>query len=306
MADPTKAANATATEAQAERAFTLEDITDDMEYLNILIYGGYGAGKTTLAATAADVEDMADVLLMDIESGQMVIKESDRIKHKERITRIRVESYRQMAKAHEFLKAHCRYRDMDTPEAAKKLVALEAKFRGVTPDKIKKPKRFYTVIIDSLSELNQLCIYEILGLPKPADINLDEVLSNDGDMEMPTYDTYNKNNILLQMIIRAYRDLPVNCLLVCHASYEQDELKRYHYAPGLTGKLSAQAQGFVDIVAYLKVGEAKEEGKESPRRLYIQPTGRFDAKNRKASIKEPHFDNPTMTKIWSALEKAKV
>src|SRR5665213_4170864 len=143
MADPTKVAKAVATTDQAERAFTLEDITDDAAYLNILIYGGYGAGKTTLAATAADVEEMADVLLLDIESGQMVIKESDRIKHKERITRIRVESYRQMAKAHEFLKVHCKYRDLEGAEANTKLIKLEAKWRGVSPDKIKKPKRFY-------------------------------------------------------------------------------------------------------------------------------------------------------------------
>lgn len=303
MADPTKVASATATTEQAKQAFTLEDITGESTQLNMLIYGTYGCGKTTLAATAADIVDMSDVLFLDVESGQMVIRESDRIKNKNRISRIRIESYRQMAHAHEFLKAHCRLRDLNTPDANQKLINLEAKFRRVDPKTIKTPKKFRTVIIDSLSELNQLIIYELLKLPKPADIDLNEIIDKDGEMEVADWGVYNKNNQAMQMIIRAYRDLPVNVILVCHASYEQDEIKRFHYTPGLTGKLSSQVQGFVDIVGYLKVGAAKEGEKEAPRRLYIQPTGTFDAKNRKASIKTSFFDNPTLASIWTELAK---
>lgn len=302
MADPTKGASSTATSAQAEQAFSIEDITEEASYLNMVIYGPYGSGKTTLFATAADVKEMRDVLYIDIESGAMTIQDSDRIsvEGKKHISRIRVKSFRQMSKVHEFLKSHCRLRDKEDEDSIKKLIALEAKFRGVDPKAIKVPKRYHTVGIDSLSELDQLTMYELLGLPSPEDIKLDEVL-NDNDMEVADWPIFRKNNQMLQLIIRAYRDLPVNFIAVCHAGYIQDETKKMHYAPGLTGKLSAQVQGFVDIVGYLKVGQATEKG-EAPRRLYVQPTGNFDAKNRKAAFKESYFDNPTMQDIWEASE----
>jgi len=155
-------------------------------------------------------------------------------------------------------------------------------------------------MIDSLSELDALTMYELLGLPAPADIKLEDVM-NDGEMEVADWPVFRKINQMMQLILRAFRDLPINLLLTCHASYTQDELKRMHYAPGLTGKLSAQVQGFVDIVGYLKTGEIQEGQTAAPRRLYVQPVGKFDAKNRKASFKASYFDNPNMKSIWAAI-----
>lgn len=295
--DPTKASTAIGSASKAfTEAFKIESLEDDIEFINMLIYGKYGSGKTTLLATAADVDDMADVLLIDVESGKMSIKDNDRIQRKDRIDTIRVSSFKQLAQVHKFLLAHCRYRD--DPDGTDKLINLEAKFRGVEPSAIKKPRRYRTCGIDSLSELDQLCLYELLGFS--TDMQLDQALK-DGDMETAEWAEYKKNNQMMQLIIRAYRDLSMNFLTTCHAGYTQDELKRFHYSPVMTGKLSSQVQGFVDIVGYLIVGTVPEGKAEAPRRLMVQPTGKFDAKNRKASFKEAYFDDPVMSDIWNGI-----
>jgi len=294
MADPTKIANHVAAPAQA---FKIESIDDDpFEYINMLVYGAPGSGKTTLCGTAADVDAMADVLMIDIEAGKMTIKNNDRIKRKDRVDTIRVTSYKQLSDVHTFLQAHCRYRDLEGAED--KLIALEARFRGTTPDKITKPRKYRTVIIDSMSELDALCIYELLGLS--TDMKLSEAMA-DGEMETATFAEYKKNNQIMQLVTRAYRDLPINVLLTCHTAYAQDELKRMFYMPSLTGKLRNQIQGFVDIVGYLRVGELQEGQKKAPRRLMVQPVGKFDAKCRLAAFKESYFEDPTMSSIWKEL-----
>jgi hypothetical protein len=127
---------------------------------------------------------------------------------------------------------------------------------------------------------------------------------NEGEVDVAEWAEFRKNNQMMQLVIRAYRDLPINVILICHAAFTQDELKRMLYAPGLTGKLAKQVQGFVDIVGYLKVGELPADGKsDAPRRLFLQPVGKFDAKCRIASFKGSYLDNPTMEDIWDMLGK---
>lgn len=46
---------------------------DEIEYLNILIYGDMGVGKTRLAASASVVEELQPVLLIDAEAGTLSI-----------------------------------------------------------------------------------------------------------------------------------------------------------------------------------------------------------------------------------------
>lgn len=301
MTDPTKEANLKATTAQADRAFTIQSMEDEeTDYLKMIIYGPFGSGKTTLFGTCADVDAMSDVLMLDIESGKMSIKNNDRIKRKDRLDRIRIASFKQMGKVHEFLKLHCRLRDDPTKE--KELIALEARFKGVDPSTIKTPRRYRTVGIDSLSELDILTMYELLGFPAPADLDLNAIMA-DGEMEVAEWGEFRKNNQMLQLIVRAYRDLPLNVILVCHQQYTQDEKKAFFYSPGMTGKLSTQIQSFVDIVGYLQVGTTTDgvDAKEAPRRLSVQPVGKFSAKMRVADFKKAHFDNPVMADIWKVV-----
>ena len=293
--DPTKNVGAIkATAVQADTAFTISSGDDDFEYLNMLVYAQPGAGKTTLCGSAADVEEMRDVIMLDFESGKMTIKNNPRIKHPEFVDTIRITNFKQLGKVHEFLKIHCRLRDQGKEEELK---VLQAKFFGVTPDKVKRVRHYRTVLVDSVSELDTLSMYEMLGISTVDDLNK---VMNDGDVEVAQFAEFRKNNQMMQLVIRAYRDLPMNAIFVCHASFMQDELKRVLWAPALTGKLAKQIQGFVDIVGYLKVGEipAGTDQKEGPRRFYVQPVGKFDAKCRVASFKESWLDNPVMQDVW--------
>jgi phage nucleotide-binding protein len=44
-------------------------------YINLMVYGDPGVGKTLLSGTAADVPDMSPVLILDIEGGTLTLRE---------------------------------------------------------------------------------------------------------------------------------------------------------------------------------------------------------------------------------------
>lgn len=292
--DPTKVAT-NKTAITSERAFNISALDEDEGgYIKMLVYAAHGTGKTTLMGSAADVEEMRDVLVLDFESGKMTLKDNPRIEHPEYIDTIRITNFKQLGKVHEYLKQHCRARDNDDEKLLKE---LQSKFTGVPIDKIKRVRRYQTVGIDSLSELDTLSMYEMLGIG--SDSNLNEVM-NGGEMATAEWGEYKKNNQMLQLVIRAYRDLPINVILVCHSAFTQDEAKRMLYAPALTGKLQKQVQGFVDIVGYMKCLEIPpgSDAKEAPRRMYLHPVGKFDAKCRIASSTVSWLDDPTMTEVW--------
>jgi len=258
----------------------------------MLVYGPYGVGKSTLAGSSVDVTGMRDVLMVDAESGDLVLQDNPRIVAADEIEHVRVSNFLQVARVQEFLKAHCVRRDRNDVDGMR---AVEAMLKGVAPADIKEPRRFRTVIVDSLSEIEAYCMYGLLK------INEGELLTGAADeIDVARFDEFRKNNMMIQVLVRAFRDLPMHVLFVCAQQYTQDELKRFHYGPQMTGKLSAQIQGFVDIVGFLRSGTVDETG-NAPRRLFVQPIERFDAKNRRASFSGSHFDDPTMTTIMKSV-----
>jgi AAA domain len=258
----------------------------------MLVYGTYGVGKSTLVGSSVDVPSMRDVLLVDAESGDLVLRDNPRVHNADEIEHVRITNFLQVARVQEFLKSHCVRRDRDDVEGMRQ---VEAFLKGVEPSEIKNPRRFRTVIIDSLSEIEAYCMYGLLG------VNEGEVLTGAAaDIEVARFDEFRKQNVMIQTLVRALRDLPMHVLFVCAQQYNQDELKRFHYGPQMTGKLAAQIQGFTDIVGYLRSG-TPDESNVAPRRLFVQPVERFDAKNRRAAFKEPHIDNPTMASIMKAI-----
>lgn len=271
--------------------FRLSGLRASDRWLKILIYGQHGAGKTTLAASAADIPDMGDVFMINAESGEMVIEDNDRVKNPDNIDVAEVVNFKAVAKMHEFLSAHCRLRDLGTPEATEKMRQYEAMLKGCEPEEIVEPRRYRTVIIDSLTEVEAYCMYALLGISGEFDIG-----QIDENMKTAEFAEYKKNNNMVNLLVRAFRDLPMHVIILCGQVYEQDEQKRFHYGPALTGKLRSQVQGYFDIVGYLAIGKATEAG-NTPRRLYVQPVGKWDAKNRRAAYKEPFFEDPTMQSI---------
>ena len=288
--DPSKSSGSRTSAAP----FQIQPIKSGDRWFKLIVYGKHGAGKTELAASAIDVPQMNDVLYIDAESGKETIYDNPRIENWDKIDRIRVTNYKQVAHIQEHLKAHCRARDTDNIPVLKK---LQSAVSGVPYDEIadEDVKRYKTIVLDSLTEVEVYCTYGILG------IDTDKIISE--DIDVAGWPEFRKNNEMVKLLVRAYRDLPLNVIFVCSEQWTQDEHKRFHYTPAMTGKLSAQIQGFVDMVGYLTTG-VPQEGKEVPRRMFVQPvaTGaKFDAKNRRSVFGGSWFDEPTMAMIMKAV-----
>jgi hypothetical protein len=286
--DPSKATNA----AKVINApFTITTHHERSKWLKILFYAKHGAGKTELAATAVDAPQLRDILYINSDKGGATIDDSPRIQNKSKLYNVDITSFKQAAYVQEFLTAYCKARDAGNITKMRELYARVAGPAALELDDDEVP-RFRTVIVDTLTELEVYCLYGIM--------NIDSQKVVTDDIEVADWPVFRKNNEMVKLLARAFRDLPMHVIFVCQEIYVQDEMKRMHYSPGLTGKLSTQIQGFVDIVGRIVVGQATADQPIAPRRVYVQPISggaTFDAKNRKSNYTSAYFDNPSMTSI---------
>jgi len=234
---------------------------------------------------------MRDILWVDCEAGQLGIIDNPRIADDGHLTnnRVAVTSFKQVSDVHDWLVGHCLYRDLTDARSADVLRTQEARLRGCDPKDIAEPARFRTVILDSISEIDTLSNYELLGVSEA------RILSGDSEnVEVATWDEFRKNNMRIQMLLRAFRNLPMHLLVTSAAHYKEDELKKRHWEPALTGQLTRQVQGFFDIVGYLQVSQQADKVEY---RLNVQPGTVFYAKNRRATYTKSHFTDPFMKTI---------
>ena len=278
VAVPTKAA-----------PFQISSVHDSTRWLKLFVYGNYGTGKTRLAGSSVLVPEMHDVLMIDAEAGDLTIATDDDAMgtdSRNHIDRIRVSTFKEFARVQEFLKLHCQLRDAGDDA---KLKQLEMKLRSDF-DEDAPPRKYKTVIIDSLAEVESFSMYQLLGITDRT--GLDEETAS------AEWSEYKKNNTQILRAVRAYRDLPLNVIMTSASAYVQDDKKRFIYQPALTGKLSKQVQGFMDIVMFLTMSTGKDG--EVVRRGYIQPGPQYDAKSRFSSFKEPYIDNPDVKMLLKA------
>ena len=264
-------------------AFTIRRSKKKHRYYNGLIYGEYGVGKSTLAAQASQVDEMRDVLYCNIESGDSSVEHMD-------LDFVDITSYRQFARVHEFLRRHCMARDAyaeGAPGAKEELLKLERLFKQ-DPD-ITEPVLYRTVILDTLTEVQKYCMYQLLG------ITVGE-FALDMEPDNPQFAEWGRSAEMIRLLVRSFRDLPINVIFVAAKQSEQDERKRYHYKPALPGKLADEVQGFLDFVGYYVAAPATEGG-EIQRRLFLTPGQTYQAKNRFPDFKATFLDNPSMRDI---------
>lgn len=270
--------------AQAAPMFKIERAAHKRRWLKILVYADYGVGKTFFAGTAVGVEEMNDVLLIDAEGGDLTL-ESEEFPF-ENIDRVTVKNFRQVSKVHEFLRDHMLLRDSKDPEAEDKLRKLESQFTGVPVDDIDEPRRYRTVIIDPIKEVEAYCMDGILGITTRT--TLDE------DVGVSEWPEYKKNRNKMKRLVRQFKNLPAHLILTCPAVFMQDEAKKRIWMPEMTGKLSGDIQQFMDIVGFMQLQPLKEGQKVPDRRMFVSPAGKWQAKCRFSSYKAPYFDNPTV------------
>jgi hypothetical protein len=264
-------------------AFQIETSTTKTRWLKTLIYGDFGVGKTYLAGSSAGVEAMRDIIMLNIESGDLTLDVEQPDIPFDAIDYIPAKTFGAVARAYEFLKEHCVYRDAND-EA--KLAALQERFGIPTSEGIRK---YNTVIVDSLTEIDAMSMDAVLGISERTKIDADTIPAEWTD--------FRQNLSKMVRFIRSMRDLPMNVLFIAGQSYNQDEMKKYRWFPTMTGQLSNKVQGFVDLVGFYRLETGSDVNSPAVRRLYVQPTTRWNAKCRFSRYKKPYFENPTMTSI---------
>lgn len=260
-------------------------------YLDLMVFGGYGAGKTTLASTALEVPGMADILYLDVEGGTLVLPDG--------VDLIPARSWEEASRVKEFLRLHCRARDAgDT----KKLAALESQLRGeeVRPE---DAKQYHTFVVDSLSELHTHLMYMILGIDY-------ETQQLDIEPEGAEGKDWQTANELMLLFVRTLRDLPMNIILICgeqEVEVGKGDNKKISIRPALPGKLATKVQGFLQAVGYLETAYNTQE-KSTMRRLWLQSGHpRFQAKMRLPReiqhLAPKYLDDPTLGALMDITER---
>lgn len=272
--------------------FRISAIKRSHHWLKSLFYGPQGIGKTTLAASAADVLEMADVFIINAESGHLALIDNARVKNIGGIMQAPASTFRQVGLMYDYLLAHCKHRDENNIQ---RLRETEAYLTGVPIEEITVPKKFRTVIIDTMTEVEAYNMYALM------EVDENKLMQGSAeDVEVADWGVYRRNKMMVELLVRRFRDLPMHVILICHEAYTEDEMKRKLYTPLLTGKLINSVQGMVDLVGFLRKSPPGPDGKEV-RRLLVQPERQFTAKCRIAGFKGQYFDDPTMANIMKAI-----
>lgn len=310
----------------------LRPIESVYNWMNVLIYGAYGDGKTHLAGTAALVPEMRDILYISLEGGEKTLREIMRLCKANNVDPstvmvMPIQTYRQFAQMYETLKHHVQFRDSNNIQG---LRSIEAQLRGVElleklgwqpkstepagvikemteailalsknqeklAELIPNPKKFRTVIIDSLTEAQKYCMYQILGID-PLKQKLDV------EPDSAEWKDWGSSREMIQFLVRRFRDLDIHTILVAAVDEEQDAKKRIYYEPMLPGKLSKDVRGLVDIVGYIRK-VPMDGGTKVVRRLYLEGGDyggvNIAAKHRFGSkLKTQYIDDPTMQTLF--------
>lgn len=227
---------------------------------NMLIYGDAGVGKTHLAGSADDVPAMRKVLHLDCESGANTLRSAW-----PNVEVLQINNWAELTQVY------------------------HAIFAG--------GHDYNTVIVDSLTELNDYCIDSVA-----AEARERKPESFDDVLEIRDW-----NKVATRMIrmIRMFRDLPLNTIFVAHMTEEQDKRSgRLLKQPLLSGQLKKKLPAIPDLVLYQYVAEVEGEQK---RLLLTQKTETCVAKARGVDmpavlgLEEP----ATMQTLYDYVERAK-
>ncbi len=184
-----------------------------VRWINLLVYGEPGVGKTVLAGTALDHADLRPVLYLDVEGGVKTLRKRQDLE---------VIQIRSMDEARQI------YNDLYDS------VDWEAKDPTLP---------YRTVVIDTLSELAKLDMRHLMRDTHNANPKQ--------NLYVPSQREYLINGERVREIVRGYRDLPCNVLFCCHSGDARDNSNATIFFPQFTGKLRHEIAGFIDIVGYM-------------------------------------------------------
>lgn len=259
--------------------------TDDIEeaWINMLVIGPYGAGKTRLIGSASAVPAMRDVLYLDLEHG------TSKTLRGRGIDRIHIASYPALAQALKAVQAHLTLRDLpESEEINSRLIALQERM-GVRDGRI---RRWRTLGLDPLVFAQRMDLNRIAGVDL-ARSGIDTIFSRLSQSDWGLM-TDQIRSLLMQL-----RDMPMHTLVTNPVDrVVNPENGNIVYQPLFDGnRLPREINGFFDTVGYIF---RRQVGEEAKRVLYLTPTTAFDAKVRLPDgVGEVNaIEDPTMQKLY--------
>lgn len=231
-----------------------------VKFVNILIYAEPGGGKTHFAGTSNDSPNTSPYLAIDIDGGMATLLK----------------------------------RWPDTPtKPLRSIRELQTTYDELAKS-VGQPDFPKTISLDNLSELQKLDMNTVMVDTKNTAQNPDKV-----DIYVPSQREWGKSSERMRIIIRAFRDLPCNTIMLAHYAETKDErtgVVKMH--PSLPGKLKNELAGFFDIVGFLKV---YTENGEVKREIQFAKTDRVAAKDRFDVLPQLMKDNPTFPQIYDTV-----
>jgi hypothetical protein len=157
---------------------------------------------------------------------------------------------------------------------------------------------YNTVVVDSLTELNDYCIDQVAIEAKIKKPDFDDVL-----------EIFHWNKIASRMLrsIRLFRDLPMSTIFIAHMVEERDQRSgRLLKQPYLTGQLKKKVPTIPDIVLYQYMQEVDEVGQR--RLLLTAKTDTCVAKARGVTMPTllGEQEDVTMQTLYDYIETAKM
>lgn len=250
---------------------------DESKELNILVYGKSGSGKTPFSATVQDIPGTEEALFISCEGGETSIQHRD-------IPVVRVDNYDDFDTVYQFLHKHQLLRQQGNKEG---LLQLHNEFHGTDAD---KPTLYDSVVVDSLTEAQVFCKYDIL------DFDYQESLSN--ELDDMNWEGWKEMSEKIGRLCRDFKSLNMHVVFTALLSQDQDERTgKIERGPKLEGGASDEVPGIFDLLLCMKPADDDDDAFS---KVLTQGRDGYLARDRFQSL-DPVLIDPTIPDIFETV-----